>query len=64
MTIAELLCCPEKLSCTSLGGSALIGIGVLFGFSERLLSSMESTLLGKLKLPKREVKKPAEKDES
>ncbi len=64
VTIAEVLCCAENLSCSSLAESALIGIGVLFGFSERLLSSMESTLLGKLKLPKREVKKPVEGGES
>jgi hypothetical protein len=43
----------------------LIGIGVLFGFSERLLSSLESTFLGKLSLPERRGgKKASEKGET
>jgi hypothetical protein len=57
MTIADVLCCPGNLSCQELGQSILIGIGILFGFSERLLSSFEETLVGKLNLPEREMKK-------
>jgi len=60
ITIAEVVCCPDNGHCPSLGQIILIGIGVLFGFSERLLSSLESTLLGKLSLPERGGEKPSD----
>ena len=61
ITIAELVCCPNDANCPALGQIILIGIGVLFGFSERLLSSLESTLLGKLSFTERGGEKPSEK---
>ncbi len=64
ITIPQLLSCPTGPKCPPfpLGQIIiLIGIGILFGFSERLLSSMESTLLGKLSLPERGREKPSEK---
>ena len=64
ITIAEIVCCPNDANCPALGQIILIGIGVLFGFSERLLSSLESTLLGKISLPERDGKKPSEKSKA
>lgn len=63
LTLADLICCPQNLTCPEVGQSILIGIGVLFGFSERLLTSLEDTLVGKLNLPGRDDKKSSQKSE-